>query len=260
MRTILSPRRYKFLPNEDPPSSCTIGSKRIVFSRNTKEGNGGKDIDGTGSKRSNTKKNRCPSQRSHRVQFTRAIFGKVLTLDGKRRLNDSISIRTVSVSPSAENTSDGEVALKDNLTTNILKTNILNDKTESCRSLSHSQNEDLENCNPLYSVADIVADKGMTREHRIRKSMVTFQCTQSVIPIPELSEYSEGERMRVWGDPDEVYSNKERNKIEFAAEGWNWRNVIEEDEMIMNPKTGDKIHPVHLRDINNILICEEVEV
>jgi hypothetical protein len=76
----------------------------------------------------------------------------------------------------------------------------------------------------------------------------------SVIPIPKRDEYSDRTKSRLWSSAEELYTNAARNGIEFASEGWNWRTVTEDDQMIIcNNESGERelVHPIH---IHNLLI------
>ena len=42
--------------------------------------------------------------------------------------------------------------------------------------------------------------------------------------------------------------NAARNTIEFHAEGWNWRSVTEDEDMLRHTITRELIHPIHLRN------------
>jgi hypothetical protein len=42
--------------------------------------------------------------------------------------------------------------------------------------------------------------------------------------------------------------NITRNSIEFASEGWDWRNVMEDEEMLVHDVSGELIHPIHVQN------------
>ena len=74
---------------------------------------------------------------------------------------------------------------------------------------------------------------------------VVFDKNVSVILIPTRKEYPSELRNSLWLDRKEHKLNKERNLIEFEAEGFDWRNVMDDDDMVYNPTCGNFIHPIH---------------
>ena len=80
------------------------------------------------------------------------------------------------------------------------------------------------------------------------KRKVSLHNDVAVIPIPSHNEYLHRERL--WCSASELYHNAARNTIEFAAEGFNWRNVADDDQMIEAP-SGERIHPIHFMNIAN---------
>jgi hypothetical protein len=68
----------------------------------------------------------------------------------------------------------------------------------------------------------------------------------AVCPIPRRNEYSNRIREHLWNSPDEMMRNAERNAIEFAAEGFDWKNAMEDDQMYRCIATNEKIHPIHV--------------
>jgi hypothetical protein len=75
---------------------------------------------------------------------------------------------------------------------------------------------------------------------------LTFNEEVSVCPIPKRQEYSKRIREHLWNSPAELMLNCERNSIEFAAEGWDWRNSLEDEYMYRCVATNELIHPVHV--------------
>lgn len=75
---------------------------------------------------------------------------------------------------------------------------------------------------------------------------LTFNETVSVVPIPMRHDYSHRVRERLWNDVNDIMLNAQRNALEFAAEGWDWRTVTEDEYMYRDAATGDLIHPVHM--------------
>ena len=73
------------------------------------------------------------------------------------------------------------------------------------------------------------------------------------------SEYSERVKERIWTSGRELYQNALRNTVEYASEGWNWRNAVEDGKMITAP-SGELIHPVHLQNLLQINIPSQVDL
>jgi len=76
---------------------------------------------------------------------------------------------------------------------------------------------------------------------------ICFDETVVVVPIPMRNEYSARMKKRLWMNRLELLQNVHRNSIEFAAEGYDWHNVTEDDGMYKCSRSGKLIHPVHCR-------------
>ena len=61
--------------------------------------------------------------------------------------------------------------------------------------------------------------------------------------IPSVRDYSPPHRGLVWQTPGELLANMRRNKAEFDAEGRDWRQAVEDEDMYVVEETGEMIHP-----------------
>mmetsp|Transcript_9926 Transcript_9926/g.21469 ORF Transcript_9926/g.21469 Transcript_9926/m.21469 type:complete len:337 (+) Transcript_9926:44-1054(+) len=84
-----------------------------------------------------------------------------------------------------------------------------------------------------------------------KKRRVSLHNDVSVIPIPMRTEYPDHIRERIWSSASELYQNAARNTIEFAAEGFDWRNAADDSQMVHSVQ-GERIHPIHYMNLANL--------
>lgn len=87
--------------------------------------------------------------------------------------------------------------------------------------------------------------KSLNSNSSVEKKQITFDDVVQVLPIPKREEYSSRISSRLWSGSMEIHENAARNSVEFAAEGWDWRTVTEDEKMYICYATGERIHPVH---------------
>lgn len=81
-----------------------------------------------------------------------------------------------------------------------------------------------------------------------KKRSIRFASSVSVVQIPMRSEYSSRIATRLWSSRTEIRDNANRNVVEFSAENWDWRAVVEDDGMFVCTASGELVHPVHCQD------------
>jgi hypothetical protein len=75
-----------------------------------------------------------------------------------------------------------------------------------------------------------------------------FESHVTVIPIASRHQFSNRIKRILWSNSREIKENAERNMREYEYEGWDWNLVLEDDEMYVDSRTGDLVHPVWLEE------------
>jgi hypothetical protein len=78
------------------------------------------------------------------------------------------------------------------------------------------------------------------------KKKLTFDNEVLVCPIPKRNEYSKRIKDCLWTAAEDAARDFSRNVLEFAAEGNDWRYVLEDADMYRDPVTQEMIHPIHI--------------
>jgi hypothetical protein len=109
-------------------------------------------------------------------------------------------------------------------------------------------------CKPIEKIKVDTQELPLNQRDRslFRLSRIQFSSDVKIISIPSHSEYSEGAKKVIWASSAEIRQNAQRNRREFAAEGWKWENVVEEDAMYFDKSSNERIHPVHLGGIMDL--------
>ena len=97
--------------------------------------------------------------------------------------------------------------------------------------------EDLRGLSPPSTISpDILMSPIHTKRPRPR---VTFQKMVEVYLIPHKNMFSNQVRRSLWNDPEDIYRNALRNSVEFAAENFDWRQAVQDENFLVSPSTGD---------------------
>jgi hypothetical protein len=82
-----------------------------------------------------------------------------------------------------------------------------------------------------------------------KPTRIAFADEVDVVAIPTRHEYSDRIKSRIWSNRYELQENAERNAAEFAAEGWNWRTVTDDEGMYICSASGELVHPAWVGDL-----------
>lgn len=100
-----------------------------------------------------------------------------------------------------------------------------------------------------YSPKRQRSDDESNQTEETPKKRISFDEAVDVVSIPAKDEYEGPVREKIWASVDEIHQNAARNTVEFISEGWNWRNVMEDEGMYLCVVTGERIHPVHYANL-----------
>ena len=82
-------------------------------------------------------------------------------------------------------------------------------------------------------------------EEARQRARVKFSDKVSVMLIPCCDDYCHESRINMWGTPTEKKRSIKRNKLEFAFEGFEIANVLEEKDFVCDDQTNNIVHPVY---------------
>lgn len=95
-------------------------------------------------------------------------------------------------------------------------------------------------------VDEIISTSRNDRMSSLTPRRVTFKPTVTVRSIPHFNRYPPALKKKIWFSSAEIYWNARRNRIEFQAEGRDWRNAVTEDQMHVDVAMGELVHPCHV--------------
>ena len=75
---------------------------------------------------------------------------------------------------------------------------------------------------------------------------VKFNETVDIVSIPSRHQFSNRIKRVYWSSKEEICSNAERNILEYEYEGWDYHNVVLDEDMYIDTATGALVHPCHL--------------
>ncbi|KAG7351970.1 hypothetical protein IV203_008018 [Nitzschia inconspicua] len=87
-------------------------------------------------------------------------------------------------------------------------------------------------------------EQNYDRSHR----RIQFNNNVMVVPIPSRHAYSKRIKQAFWMNGAELQANAERNRYEFASEGWDFHQVLEDEDFYVNTVTGQLVHPCWVED------------
>jgi hypothetical protein len=88
--------------------------------------------------------------------------------------------------------------------------------------------------------------------HSINRKRIHFHETVRVVPIPSRYQYSDRIKQTIWSNRHELQEMAQRNLLEFESEGYDWKNVVLDEDMYLDASTvsGNQrqvlIHPCHV--------------
>mmetsp|Transcript_3185 Transcript_3185/g.7264 ORF Transcript_3185/g.7264 Transcript_3185/m.7264 type:complete len:240 (-) Transcript_3185:545-1264(-) len=79
---------------------------------------------------------------------------------------------------------------------------------------------------------------------------VRFNTVVSGVKIPSRNQYSRRIKQTLWRDRYELSEMVERNTTEFHAENYDWNQVVLDEEMYIDARSGERVHPCHVEGIH----------
>ena len=78
---------------------------------------------------------------------------------------------------------------------------------------------------------------------------VRFQETVDLVAIPSHRDMDSNTIDSIWTSIDDVQVNLQRNSLEYHADGRDWKQATEEEDMVLDEVTGEYVHPATWEDL-----------
>ena len=110
----------------------------------------------------------------------------------------------------------------------------------------------------ISSTASLASQDASAASQKAARSRrrVSLHADVAVVPIPPRDAYPPSVRARLWGSAAEIQRNAARNALEFAAEGFAWRDAVDDAGMVV-VGDGEKVHPVHVLHAAAVAACRD---
>jgi hypothetical protein len=92
-----------------------------------------------------------------------------------------------------------------------------------------------------------------------RKRIVQFVPDVTVLPIESHRGYSKRLKKTLWTDSEELQDLAHRNQLEFAAEGFDYKQVLEDEQFYMDAETGELVHPYWIDGQDCVVVDRKVD-
>lgn len=111
----------------------------------------------------------------------------------------------------------------------------------------HETNTGRSSCHSSMDTKSMESCEKQNQQPHQQHRHVHFKDTVSVLPIPSRYQYSERIKQQIWSNRIELREMAQRNMMEFEAEGFDWRNVVLENDMYIDAGNGTYVHPCHVQ-------------
>jgi hypothetical protein len=131
------------------------------------------------------------------------------------------------------------------------KTSSLKGISQTCEksnNRSTSQQEEVNKHQPLDKTTSSTSSDNDSHKSSSNNSKhrVQFNETVDILSIPSRHQFSNRIKQVYWSSKEEICSNAERNIMEYEYEGWDYNNVVLDEDMYIDTATGALVHPCHL--------------
>ena len=129
------------------------------------------------------------------------------------------------------------------------RTSTLKGINHTCERSKDQQEEGREHGHHHHPPSDRTASLSSSEDgsaSQNSKHRVQFNETVDILSIPSRHQFSNRIKRVYWSSKEEICSNAERNILEYEYEGWDYHNVVLDEDMYIDTATGALVHPCHL--------------